>query len=520
MKRWELLLALAGALTLALSAWSIRRAEVPHRDVIIATGACHMPATILEPAGTPRGTAVVLHGLAADRRIMRPIGEYLSSEEHLRVYLFDLSGHGDNTDAFTFANADRCSLVTLESMVRSGEVDPTRTILVGHSMGGAIAIRAADREPVAGTIALSPAPMPLPQRMPANLLVFSAQFDIPLLKNAARVLAAAAAGDRTTTDDFLEARAFHLETVPFSDHVSLLDDPRVLRQIGSWVFAVLERGMHEQSSFKEWDAHGRESVPAVLSAAVVRGDFMSILGTIGILALFPSLASFTARSTAAPPNDSLPASVPPTLALAEAGVCALAAALLLKLFVPLAFLHLYTGDYLASALLIFGVLLLALNRRAVKQSLRVDARSFLAAAALGFAVMLSVGAWLNWQTADLWLNAPRWLRFAALLPIAWIFCFAEEVMLGPVRSGWARAARFALSLALRAELWLACVLTYYALASGQVLILILVASLALFSILQRLAADALRRRTGSATAAALFGAILAAWFIAAIFPLT
>ena len=247
---------------------------------------------------------------------------------------------------------------------------------------------------------------------------------------------------------------------------------------------------------------------------------MPILGAMGILALFPSLATFTARSTAAPPNDSLAAGVPPTLALAEAGVCALAAALLLKLFVPLAFLHLYTGDYLASALLIFGVLLLALNLRAVKQSLRVDARPILAAAAMGFAAMLGVGAWLNWQTADLWLNAPRWLRFAALLPIACIFCSAEEMMLGPVRSGWARAARFALSLALRAELWLACMLTYYALASGQVLILILVASLALFSILQRLAADTLRRRTGSATAAALFGAILAAWFIAAIFPLT
>jgi len=40
-----------------------------------------------------------------------------------------------------------------------------------------------------------------------------------------------------------------------------------------------------------------------------------------------------------------------------------------------------------------------------------------------------------------------------------------------------------------------------------------------FSVLQRLATDVLLRRTGSATAAAAFGAILAAWFIAAVFPL-
>jgi hypothetical protein len=46
------------------------------------------------------------------------------------------------------------------------------------------------------------------------------------------------------------------------------------------------------------------------------------------------------------------------------------------------------------------------------------------------------------------------------------------------------------------------------------------AYLALFSIGQRLGADAVRRRTGSAAAAAFFGAILGAWFIAAAFPLT
>jgi hypothetical protein len=53
----------------------------------------------------------------------------------------------------------------------------------------------------------------------------------------------------------------------------------------------------------------------------------------------------------------------------------------------------------------------------------------------------------------------------------------------------------------------------------EIVLAILVALLAAFSMLQRLATDGLRRRTGSATAAALFGAILAAWFIAAVFPL-
>jgi pimeloyl-ACP methyl ester carboxylesterase len=529
MKRWEIVLALVGAAALGLSAWALRVTEPPHRDVIIAASDCHMPATILEPIGHPRGAAIVFHGLAADRRIMGPIGRYLSSEENLRVYLFDLSGHGDNTDAFSFASADACARLTLESLIRSGQIDPKRTILMGHSMGGAIAIRAADRSPVAGTIALSPAPTPLPRRMPSNLLVFSAQFDLPILKRAAQTLAQAAGGERTSTDDFLQSRAFHLEVMPFSDHVSLLDDSRVLERVGYWTDDILDGARRKQAGAEKWDETNRWNLLTMHHASLADDlrealtlypALVPMIGLVGIFLLFPFFATFT-TDFAAPRLDDLAALHPPiTLALAEGAVCALATALLLEAFVPLTFLRLYTGDYFASLLLIAGILLLALNWRGAKQSLRFNARPFFAAAALSFAVMIGVGAWLNWQTADLWLNASRGLRFAALVPLAWIFCFAEEVVLGPVGHGRARAARFAVCLGLRAELWLACLLTYYALASGQVLILILVATLAIFSILQRLATDALRMRTGSPAAAAIFGAILAAWFIAAIFPLT
>ena len=505
MKRWEIVLAIVGAFLLALSASTIRRNELPHRDSIITAGDCHMPVTIVEPSKTPRGTALVFHGLAADRRIMQTLGDYLAVNDRLRVYLFDLPGHGDNTDTFSFARADACARVTVESLVRSGEIDPKRTTLVGHSMGGAIVIRAADREPVAGTIALSPAPMPLPQRMPANLLVFSAQFDLPILRRAAQTLAQAAGGERTKTGDFLEARAFHLEVTPFSDHVSLLSDPRVFRQAGDWIDRALGIASHGQAGDTESHAYAKAA---------------PFVGLLGILLLFPLCLTIATKIAGPPTADLVGANPPIKLALAEGSVCALANVLILALFVPLGFLRMYTGDYLASLLLIAGALLLALNWRAAKQSLRIDARGLLAAAALGLAVMLCIGLWLNWQVADLWMNAPRWLRFVALLPVTWVYCFSEEVMLGPVGHGSRRAARFALCLALRAELWLACLLTYYTLASGQVLILILVASLALFSILQRLATDSLRLRTGSPTAAALFGAILAAWFIAAIFPLT
>ena len=201
-------------------------------------------------------------------------------------------------------------------------------------------------------------------------------------------------------------------------------------------------------------------------------------------------------------------------------VCADWSSCILVLFVPLKFLHLYSGDYLASLLLIYGALLLILNRSEARATFSLDIATKIAAVVLGIGTILAVGAWLNWQLTDGWLNAPRWLRFCALVPVLWVFAYAEEVVLGPVNRGGRRTIRFALAMALRLEIWLICVFAYYELLSGQVLILLLVTALAIFSIFQRLGTDALRRRTGSAPAAALFGAILGAWLIASVFPLT
>lgn len=504
MKKWEILLAVTAAILIVLSAQVIRRGEPPHRNTQIIAGDCHMPATILEPRGGARGVAILFHGLSADRRIMESLGDYLTSEDGLRSYLFDLPGHGDNTDAFSFPRVDDCARIVLGSLIRSREIDPQRTILIGHSMGGALAIRAADREPVAGTIALSPAPMPLPRRMPANLLVFSAEYDLSILKRAARTLATAAGGDRTQPGDFVEARAFHLEVVSWSDHTSLLADHRVFQQAGLWADRSL--GITPERSLR--------------NAMYRYEDTAAFAGALGFLLLFPSCATISAKLAHPSGPDSSAARLHAKLILAEGAVSALATVLILAVFIPLSALHLYTGDYLASLLLIAGILLLALNWKSAVVSLRCNTKIVLAAAVLGFAFMLAIGAWLNWRTADVWLNAPRWLRFAAILPVAWLFCFAEEVVLGPVSRGRSRVLRFLLFLSVRAELWLACLFAYYALDSSQVLMLILVPSLLLFSILQRLASDALRMRVPSPAAAALFSAILAAWFIAAVFPLT
>lgn len=240
MKRSEIILALAGPLLLAMGVHWIHAAELPKQETMLAAGGCRTPVTILEPPPgvKPAGSVILLHGLSANRRLMLYLAEDFAGHG-FRAYTIDLPGHGDSGDAFSFARAQQCATAAVESLIRSGTIEPKNTVLLGHSMGGAIAIRMADRDPLVATIALSPAPMTLPQRMPANLLVFSAGADLDVLKSAAQNLSAAAGGTRTQNDDFAQQRAFDLQTVPFSTHTSLLSDHRVAHQSELWAMRAL-----------------------------------------------------------------------------------------------------------------------------------------------------------------------------------------------------------------------------------------------------------------------------------------
>jgi pimeloyl-ACP methyl ester carboxylesterase len=524
MKLWQIILAVAGVVFLALGSYWIRVAELPKQEIWLDAGGCHTPMTVLDPPADvkPAGSVVLLHGLSANRRLMMYLAEDFAGHG-FRAYAIDLPGHGDSRDAFSFAHAQDCATAAVESLIRSGQLDPKTTILLGHSMGGAIAIRMADRDPVAATVALSPAPMTAPQRMPANLLVFSASADLGILKRVAQGLSDAAGGQRTAPEDFVQQRAFELRRLPRSTHTSLLSDRRVAHDSENWAMQALFPDIGADTLTLNLDLATYETF-----GKGRRRLAGGALGFLGILLLFPLAVALAAKSAArsAATNSAAsqiesPGNHPSArILLTEGALCAMIGVLLLVVGVPLKFLHIYTGAYVASLLLVVGILLLIINFGYAMEYATLPRRKLIVAAILGFATFLAIGGWLNWQLDDAWLNAPRWLRFAGLLPITWIYCFAEEVVLGPVHHSLERAVRFAVFLLLRAELFLACTLAWNLFASGQVLIPLLFVYLAVFSILQRLATDALRSRIGSATAAALFGAILASWFIAGVFPLT
>jgi pimeloyl-ACP methyl ester carboxylesterase len=516
LKLWRILLAMTGATLLFVGAHWIRVAELPKQEIVLSAGGCHTPVTVLQPPPGVQsaGSVVLIHGLSANRRLMMYLAEDFAGHG-FQSYAIDLPGHGDSKDTFSFSRAQDCATAAVEALIKAHALDPKTTVLVGHSMGGSIAIRMADRDPVSATIAISPGPTIAPQRMPSNLLVFSASADIGILKQAAQSLLDLAGGRRNAPADFAQRRAFELQLIPHSSHTSLISDRRVAHNSEQWAMQSLFSDISPETIALNLDLATYETF-----GGGRRRLAGGALGFAGILLIFPLAISLFAKigGATSPEVPGLRPRIP--MLLAEVAICAMIGVLILTVGVPLKFLHVYTGAYLVSLLGMIGAMLLVLNFGFALEYASLRPVRLVAAAIFAFATFLAIGAWLNWQLTDAWLNAPRWRRFAEILPFLWLYFFAEEVVLGPVRSKGERAKRFAVFLALRLEIFLACLLAYYAFASGQVLIVLLFVYLALFSILQRLATDALRSRTGAATAAALFGAILGAWFIASLFPLT
>jgi pimeloyl-ACP methyl ester carboxylesterase len=533
MKHWREAAAALGGLMVGFSTWAIHVTEMPHHTIYVEAGGCRTPITVIEPdLDRPLGAAIMLHGLSANRKVMNYLGEELAFDGGLRVYALDFAGHGDNVAPFTFRRAEDCAAAAVAKLVENGTLNPKATAYVGHSMGAAIAIQMADRDPVAATVAISPGPAVLPKRMPANLLVFTGQFDPAFLSKSARDLQKAAGGDRTSAEDFLEQRAFLLDYVPRATHTSQLSRQQVEEDTRDWTLNSMEArsgNTDEVIDWKERVGWTAEQPPATLRstlgkiwrAAVGAGSLWGIVGLFLIYPLWTMSAARFAGEQGGGGTDGADASAPGCLLLMlEWAVFAFAGVLLLMVFQPMRFVRLFTGGYLASLLLVVGILASAVNWKSFRENFRWESKTTVGAVVAAFGIFLSMGAWLNWQAYDAWMNGPRWLRFLEIVPAAWLFFYAEEILLGPVGAGGKRARRFGRFLLLRLILFGACAFGVFHLASGQILILLLVGGLALLSVLTRLGSDLLRQRTGSATAAALFGAILAAWFAAAVFPLT
>jgi hypothetical protein len=126
--------------------------------------------------------------------------------------------------------------------------------------------------------------------------------------------------------------------------------------------------------------------------------------------------------------------------------------------------------------------------------------------------------WLQLTLAGVWPTLARWIRFPFYFMGAFLFLFMLEVLVGPVTEG-ERATRFGVWMGMVVLAWLALAGGVLYLHSGEILLLLLALYFAAVLVGVGLGAQLVRKMTGSATAAALFGAILLAGICQVVFPL-
>jgi pimeloyl-ACP methyl ester carboxylesterase len=493
--------ATAGLLLCALGYFLSHRESYEVRTVLATAGGCMMPTDIYEPrSGTPLGSVVLFHGLSANRKVMSFTAEEFANQD-LRVFVPDLPGHGKTPGPFTPSRVESCAEALVKDLAIRRAIIPERTILAGHSMGGAVAARVASHIAVAGVIAISPAPMhPAPSLAP-ELLLFPTP---PVLARHSLVLSAAwePATARQIARDLVTQSADSsnkYEIIPGTTHVSILFAPATFEALRSWCADVLGTSPAAKSP---------RNLPAL-------GCLLGILG-LSLLAP-PFLREMTASPSAELPADSnLPFSFLRSVLLLA--LFASLALLLLRFYVPFRFLHIFQGDYLASFLFLVGAGVLAVRNDATPRFRTFFAASTLASAAGAIVMVLLFAAWFELTFYEAWLTPARWLRFPVLFLALLPWHLAEEVSLGNP-SNHSRLLGVLHALVFRTILWLALVAGILYLHSAQFAFVLLVVYFVLFSILQRMAMDVIRVRTRSAAAAAIFGAILLAGFALAIFPI-
>src|SRR5713101_1605692 len=241
--KWRKSLRAASGVALCITGFALAWAT-PYREttVIVGAGGCRLVTDVVDRGNDDtQGYVVLFHGLAANKKIMSYLARGFASQ-NLRVFVPDLPGHGRTPGPFSFERAEGCAESLVRELIARRAIDPQRTMLAGHSMGGAIAIRVAARVGVAGVVAISPAPQRVAHGVPPGMLPYTNPPPLP-----PHTLAMSAAweplGIRESTRDLMAgdvAATGKYLFMPSATHVSVLFDSRVVRAAQEWTAETLK----------------------------------------------------------------------------------------------------------------------------------------------------------------------------------------------------------------------------------------------------------------------------------------
>jgi hypothetical protein len=382
-------------------------------------------------------------------------------------------------------------------------------------MGGAIALRVASRMasnasasiPFSGVIAISPAPMKGERGISPEMLLYQDPLSLPtnsLVINGSWETH----GMRMSASDLVAGRqggSAKYVVIPHATHVSLLFDSRAVRETQEWAAQVLHISLQDR----------------LPNHKALYGGLLGLVGLLLLLGPFLQEAGGL-QSNKADSQSAVYGKLGITL-LVLLAVSFLAVLLLQYSGNPFKSIRLFEADYFTGFLVIVGMIVLLAKRQAMKEVFSVKAKILagrvLAAGFAGIVTVLLLCAWLEMTITEAWWKTDHWVRFPLLIVLLFPYHLAEELVMGPVAMVKG-LRRLGLGLLVRFIGWGALVFGVLVLHSGIILLVLLAPYLFLFHVLQRLAMDGVREGTGSAVAAAIFGAILLAGFCLVVFPIT
>ncbi|MGH9861942.1 MAG: alpha/beta hydrolase [Candidatus Acidiferrales bacterium] len=454
---------------------------------------------------------LLLPGYIANRRQLLPLAEVLATAGG-DVFVVDLPGRGDHTGSVSPPEPEgpragmptpremAAALVVARALERRYGVTPERLVVVGHSMGGGAALDLARRLSPAAAISLSGLERPVGPGQPPNLLLITARFDFPPLRRAADRMYQRAHGGA-------QRREF------LATHSDLPYHSSAQRAIVEWTSRALPgAGLSLPDEFNA-------------SRLALTGVTLLFLG-----ALFFPLSALAGWALASEPFGEIqPETRLSSWQPLELGAYALlasgAAVSVLALLrwrdwpLPLGFLGLADGDYLASILLLLTLWLLpAWRHQPWVRSWPETRRKVAAALALALYVILVCGGFLTWQLFDLWPTGGRLLQ---ILPLLLLFPYAlgEELLVRAYAKNAREERALSGFLIWRAAILAAIVYGALVLGSGAGMLVLMSFSLTVLTLVEALLTAALTYTLGSVYACAVFKSLYLAWLFATVFPL-
>jgi pimeloyl-ACP methyl ester carboxylesterase len=448
-------IALAAAAMFVL-AWGEVSALEPHRETGILQINPPTPYIRYSPAHVPRGRVLVVHGLDVSKEVMQLISAALA-DGGFEVYAIDLPGHGDSPVPFDATIAEKAIRNVLAQVGDD-------SIVLGHSLGAALLLDLSDDQHFTTMVLLSPPPIPIADIRAKRTLVISGAFDVGRIREFAPLIANA--GQNT-----------EWWQLQWGGHSSSIFNPIHIRHIVDWL--------------------GGDGSNTRTLARLVWITMLFISGAVVGIGLMPGR---DLKET--------PVSMPTALVRYVAACCV--SVLILKVAVPMAWLHLFATDYLVSFLLLTGLALWVQQRN----SLRLRPAAILKAAAAAAFVIVVLGLIAGSHILHITLANRRWWRLPWIALAGLPLLLFDELTIRTIYPRW---KSIGVALITRALLW-AFLLTGVLLLNRNDAFLVLIAHLmVLFWILLWFATGVVHRHTEDPFAAALFAALVQGWAFAAWF---